>query len=78
MSPSRDLCNRAFLDAQPVAQGKLLGAINYFLNAFDELLQFIHDGRIDIDNNPVERRIRPITISRKNSGGAGRAEYGRT
>ncbi len=28
---------------------------------------FLADGRIEIDNNPVERTIRPIALSRKNA-----------
>ena len=29
-------------------------------------MRFIDDGRIEIDNNPIERQIRPIAIGRKN------------
>jgi len=27
---------------------------------------FLHDGRIELDTNPVERAIRPVTLGRKN------------
>jgi transposase len=27
---------------------------------------FLNDGRIDLDNNPVERAIRPVALGRKN------------
>ncbi len=27
---------------------------------------FLDDGRIELDNNPVERAIRPVTLGRKN------------
>ena len=30
------------------------------------LCRFLDDGRIDLDNNPVERAIRPIALGRKN------------
>ena len=65
-------------EVEPDSQGGLKGAINYCLNAFEELTQFVQDGRIEIDNNPVERSIRPITLTRKNSLFVGREEHGRT
>ncbi|MFE3838044.1 IS66 family transposase [Pseudogemmobacter sonorensis] len=51
----------------PEAQGRLKSAIQYTLNAFEGLVQFTQDGRFEIDNNPIERCIRGITLSRKNS-----------
>jgi transposase len=44
-----------------------LQAINYALNHWAGLLRFLEDGRIDIDNNPVERSMRPIALHRKNA-----------
>jgi transposase len=41
--------------------------IRYALNHRDGLERFLDDGRIDIDSNFVERAIRPICLSRKNS-----------
>ena len=32
-----------------------------------EALDFIQDGRIELDNNCVERAMRPVCLSRKNS-----------
>ncbi len=32
---------------------------------------FLTDGRIELDNNPVERTIRPIALNRKNALSAG-------
>ena len=29
-------------------------------------MRFVDDGRIEIDNNPIERQIRPIAVGRKN------------
>ena len=30
------------------------------------LVGYVDDGRIEIDNNPIERQIRPIALGRKN------------
>lgn len=42
-------------------------AIRYPLNHRDGLCRFLDDGRIDLDTNVVERAIRPLCLSRKNS-----------
>ena len=42
-------------------------AIRYALNHRDGLVRFLDDGRIELDNNTVERAIRPICLSRKNA-----------
>ena len=44
----------------------LAEAIRYALTRWSALCQFLDDGRIDLDNNPVERAIRPIALGRKN------------
>jgi transposase len=44
-----------------------LGAINYALNHWAGLVRFLEDGRIDLDNNPVERSMRPVALQRKNA-----------
>ena len=41
-------------------------AIAYALNHWDELRRFTEDGRLEIDNNTVERTLRLCAISRKN------------
>ena len=56
------------------ARGPLAEMIRYPLNHWVGLEQFLVDGRIEIDNNTVERCIRPITLSRKNSLFAGSDE----
>ncbi|MGK7864861.1 IS66 family transposase [Falsiroseomonas sp. E2-1-a4] len=43
------------------------GAIRYVLNHREGLVRFLDDGRIELDNNTVERAIRPICLSRKNA-----------
>ena len=47
-------------------RGGLAEAIRYALSRWSALCRFLDDGRIDLDNNPVERAIRPIALGRKN------------
>ena len=51
-------------------------AIRYALNHWDGLQQFLEDGRIELDTNSVERSMRPVALSRKNSLFAGSDEGG--
>src|SRR5438270_4971602 len=46
---------------------KLAEAIRYALSRWAGLCLFLEDGRIEIDNNVVERAIRPIALTRKNA-----------
>jgi transposase len=53
-------------------------AIGYALGQWEALNRYIHDGRLEIDNNTAEREIRPIAVGRKNylflgSDGGGRS-----
>lgn len=41
-------------------------AISYTLNIFNNLKQYVYDGRFEIDNNNIENAIRPLAIGRKN------------
>jgi transposase len=41
-------------------------AINYSLNRIDALSIYVTDGRLAIDNNAIERTIRPIAVGRRN------------
>jgi transposase len=50
--------------------------IRYGLRHWDGLIRFLHDGRIEIDSNTVERSIRPIALNRKNALFAGSDEGG--
>ena len=47
-------------------RGKLAEAIRYALSRWHGLTRFLHDGRIELDTNPVERAIRPVALGRKN------------
>jgi len=47
-------------------QHPLSKAINYALAQWEELVIYTTEGYLDIDNNPIERQIRPVAIGRKN------------
>ena len=47
-------------------RGGVADAIRYALTRWSALCRFLDDGRIELDNNTVERAIRPITLGRKN------------
>jgi transposase len=55
----------------------LAKAIRYALNHWNGLVLFLEDGRLELDTNTVERAIRPVTITRKNSLFAGNDNGGR-
>jgi transposase len=44
---------------------ELADAIRHALSRWERLTHFLDDGRIELDNNPVERSMRPITLNRK-------------
>jgi transposase len=57
---------------------KLAAAIRYTLSRWQGLCLLLDDGRIEIDNNVVERTIRPLALTRKNAlfaGSDGGAEH---
>jgi transposase len=58
------------------ARGPTAEAIRYALNHWEGLQRFLEDGRIELDNNSVERAMRPVCLSRKNSLFAGSDEGG--
>ncbi|EKD73317.1 MAG: hypothetical protein ACD_45C00363G0001 [uncultured bacterium] len=47
-------------------QSTLGKAIGYTLNHWDGLLNYLQDGRLEIDNNRTERCIKPFAVGRKN------------
>lgn len=56
----------------------LARALRYALKRWDGLVAFLDDGRIELDNNAVERSMRPIALGRKNhlfAGSDGGAEH---
>lgn len=58
---------KTWLDKQNVnPESKLGQAINYTLKFWSRLIVYCSDGRIEIDNNGIENKIRPFAIGRKN------------
>jgi hypothetical protein len=49
------------------AKSPLAAAIRYTLNHWRGLTVFLADGRVEVDNNTVERDMRPIGLGRRNS-----------
>lgn len=40
-------------------------ALTYAINQWPQLMRFLDDGRIELDNNGIERALRPIAVGRK-------------
>lgn len=60
---------RLWLDRQlPLipGRGNLAEAIRYALSRWEGLTRFLSDGKVELDTNPVERAIRPVSLGRKN------------
>ena len=60
---------RKWLDdiAPSILPKSLFGlAVNYGRQQWPKLVQFLEDGRVEIDNNRSERSIKPFVIGRKN------------
>lgn len=49
------------------AKSPLGEALKYIAKYWDGLCLFLTDGRVELDNNTVERTIRPIALNRKNA-----------
>ena len=49
------------IDKSPIAK-----AMFYMYTRFEQLSGYVNDAQFCIDNNPVERSIRPLTLNRKN------------
>jgi len=48
------------------AKSDLAGAIHYALSRWRALVLYCEDGRVEIDNNAVERALRAVALGRKN------------
>ena len=53
--------------SQVSAKSPTGAALKYIARYWEGLILFLDDGRIEMDNNPVERTIRPIALNRKNA-----------
>ena len=47
-------------------KSRISQAIEYAFALLPRLSRYVNDGRISIDNNPVERAIRPLALGREN------------
>jgi transposase len=63
--------------AQVLPKSPVGKAIAYSLPRWDRLSLYATDGRLQIDNNPVENAIRPVALGRKNFLFAGSNDGGR-
>jgi transposase len=48
-------------------KSNIAAAIRYALHHWEGLIQFLDDGRIEMDSNTVERSVRPLALNRKNA-----------
>jgi len=54
------------LRERTLPRAPLMEAINYALNQWSAIMRILDDGRYHLDNNPIEREMRPIASGRKN------------
>jgi transposase len=52
--------------ANNLTKGAMGKALLYAKNHLPRLEHYLHDGRIEIDNNQIENKIRPLALGRKN------------
>ena len=60
--------------ARVSAKSRLGEALAYIVRHWDGLRLFLEDGRVELDSNAVENRIRPLALNRKNALFAGHDE----
>lgn len=51
---------------QTLPKSSIGKALGYSIERWNELMTYTTDGKLNIDNNPVENSIRPVAIGRKN------------
>jgi transposase len=57
---------KAWLDVHQNHFGLMGKAVTYATNQWDYVINYLKDGRLEIDNNFTENRIRPFAVGRKN------------
>jgi transposase len=50
-----------------MSNARVAGAVRYALERWEGLTICLEDGRVEMDSNPIERMIKPIVLTRKNS-----------
>lgn len=53
-------------DMELMANGLMRKAVNYLINQWERLRNFILDGRVQISNNLVEQRMKTVKLNLKN------------
>lgn len=61
------MVGRMYRSPEIMANPTMAKAVNYTLNQWDNLRNFILDGKAEISNNLVEQRMKPIKLDLKNS-----------
>lgn len=61
------MVRRMYQSPDIMANPTMAKAVNYTLNQWDNLRNFILDGKAEISNNLVEQRMKPIKLDLKNS-----------
>lgn len=64
MTEFKDWLERHYLSVTP--KSNLGKAFTYALSRWDGFCAYLHDGRLEIDNNLTEQQIKPFVIARKN------------
>jgi hypothetical protein len=68
--PLTTLLQKASLHLRDKKAGRPAGplgkAVRYLLNQGDDIETYIHHGQVEIDNNGIERDVRPLAVGRKN------------
>ena len=41
-------------------------AMRYYIKQYEKLIQVVNDGKLELDNNLIENKIRPLALGRKN------------
>lgn len=60
---------REWIDQQAIAvtpKSSIGKAMTYFINQYPKLLAIFEDSRVELDNNRIENKIRPLALGRKN------------
>ena len=61
------MVRRMYKSPEVMATPTMAKAVNYTLNQWENLRNFILDGKAEISNNLVEQRMKPIKLDLKNS-----------
>lgn len=60
----KKICSEKIKEVAP--SSKLGKALTYLFNQWEALTYFLKDGRVELSNNWIENKIRPIALGRKN------------